>query len=486
MLRAIHRSDEKGGLGLWFPCPSEYLASDFLSALSDNLANAVERRFASGTVLTSGIRRGRTALIALVAVTVILAGILYGIRGITQQGSAKAEPASAAIFPLWLWGLVAAACGLAILATIFVFCYENFSKGSLVNEATDLRERIRFTQSLKLGADIRVSGGKGFIGALSRSRERTLNERTTSVATLIFDFRHLADHIARTLNGKPFVVCIDELDKIDDPLAVRKLLRDIKGIFEIHGMSFLVSISEEAAASLQIGILQNGGRNELNSSFYAVVGLPPLAPGETETLLQQRELGHEGQLANALCLLAGGNRRELIRMAHSCSAYSRRHHVPLDEWTIIGLLEDESQSLLQEITRDLPVNPSGTPDDDMKYRAWMALPRDAFYSRDSFIRFGQSAIRDYWEPRWADDKWNSMSESWKRLLIRLFVTAKALAPENTRSKELLLNDDSVVTVLRDILLTATHDSAVARLMLWGRFGDDLRDRFRSTPPRSGR
>lgn len=488
MLRAIHRSEEEGGLGLWFPCPSEYLADDFLSALSDNLANAVERRFARATALASGIRRGRGALIALVAVAVILAGILYGIRGVTLQNKAsgKAAPASASIFPVWLWALVAAACVLAIVATIAVFCYENFSKGNLVNEATALRERIRFTQSLKLGADIRVSGGKGFIGALSRSRERTLNERTTSVATLIFDFRHLTEHIVSTLNGKPFIVCIDELDKIDDPKAVRSLLRDIKGIFEIHGMTFLVSISEEAAASLQIGILQNGGRNELNSSFYAVVGLPPLTPGEAETLLLQRGLGHEGQLANALCLLAGGNRRELIRMAHSCNAYSRRHRVPLDEWTIIGLLEDESQSLLQEISRDLPVNPAGMPDDDIKYRAWMALPRDAFYSQDSFIRFGQSAIRDYWEPRWANDEWNSVSESWKRLLIRLFVSARVLTSGNARSKESLLHDESVVTVLRDILLMATQDSAVARLMLWGRFGDDLLERFRSTPPRSAR
>lgn len=488
MLRAIHRSEKEGGLGLWFPCPSEYHASEFLSALADNLANAVERKFARATALTTGIRRGRAALIAMVAATVVLAGILYGVRGLTQQNrvSAQAGPAPAAIFPLWLWAVVAAACALAVMATILVFYYENFSRGSLVNEATDLREHIRFTQSLKSGADIRVSGGKGFVGALSRSQERTLNERTTSVATLIFDFRHLAEHIARTLNGKPFVVCIDELDKIDDPLAVRKLLRDIKGIFEIHGMTFLVSISEEAAASLQIGILQNGGRNELNSSFYAVVELPPLSPGEAETLLQQRGLGHEGRLANALCLLAGGNRRELIRMAHSCSAYSRRHRVALDEWTIIGLLEDESQALLQEITRVLPVNPSGTPDDDIKYRAWMALPRDAFYSQDSFIRFGQSAIRDYWEPRWADDKWNIVSESWKRLLIRLFVSARVLASGNARSRELLLNDESVVTVLRDILLMATHDSAVARLMLWGRFGDDLLERFRSTPPRSAR
>ncbi len=382
--------------------------------------------------------------------------------------------------------MVATAFALVVLVTISTLYYENFSTGSLVGEAVALRERIRFTQSLKLGADIRVSGGKGFVGTLGRSREKKLSERTTSVATLIFDFRHLADDISKVLRGKPFIVCIDELDKIDNPEAVRKLLRDIKGIFEIRGMAFLVSISEEAAASLQIGILQNGGRNELNSSFYAVVGLPPLTPREAEILLQQRGLGHDGQLGNALCLLAGGNRRELIRMAHSCNAYSQRHSVPLDEWTIIGLLEEESQSLLQEITRELSVNPAATPDDNIKFRAWMALPSDVFCSQESFVKFGQSAIRDYWDPRWANDEWSRVSESWKRLLIRLFVSARVLASGSTRSNEHLLRDESVIMVLRDILLMATHDSAVARLMLWGRFGDDLMERYRSTAPRSTR
>src|SRR3954451_19789119 len=47
MLRAVHGATEEGGIGLWFPCPSNHDASKLLSALSDNLASAVERRFAA-------------------------------------------------------------------------------------------------------------------------------------------------------------------------------------------------------------------------------------------------------------------------------------------------------------------------------------------------------------------------------------------------------------------------------------------------------
>ena len=476
MLMAIEQAQKQRGLGLWFPCPSNYNPMDFLSALSDNLASTVQRRFAKGTAIVSALGRMQNFLAAIAAIITFVGLVLYGSRGLTVQNRLLATTSS--VFPIWLWILVAVSFGIAILTAIIRFYYNNFSTGNLVREAGALRERIRFTQSLKLGLDVRVSGGKGIIGLLARSQEKTLNERPASVASLIFDFRNLAEHIVRTLGGEHFVVSIDELDKISNPKAVRSLLRNIKGIFEVDGMSLLVSISEEAAASLHIGVLKSGGRNELNSSFFAVVGLPPLEPAEAETLLRRRDLEYEGKLASALCLLAGGNRRELIRMAHSCAAYSRQHDVPLDERTIVALLEAESLALLNEIARHLPADPSASRDDHIKYRSWAELPREVFRTQQAFIRFGQSAIRDSWAPRWGNDVWNQVSESWRRLLIRIFVSAKVLASRNATSKERLLDDESAVAALRDILVLATLDSAVARLMLQARFGDNFSDPYR--------
>jgi hypothetical protein len=312
-----------------------------------------------------------------------------------------------------------------------------------------------------------------------------MNERPTSVASLIFDFRNLAEHIARKVD-RPFVVCIDELDKIEESAAVRSLLRDIKGIFEVRGGHFLVSISEEAAASLQVGTLRSSGRDELNSSFYAVVGVPPLDPTEAAQLLQKRGLSGAGRLPAALCLLAGGNRRELVRMADACATYARKHQMPLDERTIIGLLEEESFALLQEITRDLSGDGSIIRDDNIKYRAWSSLSRESFYALDDFIKLGYSVIRDNWKPPWdANEEWNSFSESWRRLLIRLFVSARILAKPRDIGDMILLDDESAVVALRDILLMGTRDSAVARLMLSARFGKDLSERYRPAPTRPG-
>jgi hypothetical protein len=102
------------------------------------------------------------------------------------------------------------------------------------------------------------------------SRERELVERPATLSTLVNDFRALAEQ-AGEVAGR-VVVAIDELDKMADPDRVRDLLRDIKGVFEVPRVHFLVSVSDEAARTLNLSAL--AGRNELNSSFYTVIELP--------------------------------------------------------------------------------------------------------------------------------------------------------------------------------------------------------------------
>jgi hypothetical protein len=113
------------------------------------------------------------------------------------------------------------------------------------------------------------------LGRFKTSRERELSERPTTVSSLVFDFRELSAHAAEVVR-KPVVIAIDELDKIDDAKAVKKLLRDVKGIFEVPGVFFFVSVSDEAARALELGSVS--GRDEFHSSFYTVIELHPLPP----------------------------------------------------------------------------------------------------------------------------------------------------------------------------------------------------------------
>jgi hypothetical protein len=477
MMRAITEANSNGGLGLWFPCPSRYDSNAFLSTLSDNLANAVESRFIRNSSIALAIRRGQALLLALIVVPVTIALITYAAHDLATANAHPASRGFAATLPNWLWILVETALALLISLYTVRFMQDNSMRGHLVREATALRERIRFTTGLKLGSEVGVSGGQSLTATFNRSREKALDERPTTVASLIFDFRNLAELIAAKLAG-PLVIGIDELDKIENADAVRELLRDIKGIFEVTGAHFLVSISDEAAVALQLGTLQTGGRNEFNSSFYTVIELLPLGPGGANELLQARGFGDSSRLAAALCLLSGGNQRELIRMADLCAVYADSYKIPRDERTIMMLLEKESLALLNEIIRSISDDMRAEGIDNAKYAAWMALPRESFNSSDKFVRLGLSAIREFWRPYWADDKWLAIQEPWRRLLVRLFVSAKLLGETGQADPIDILGERSAVMDLRDILLMATNDAGVAKLMLESRFGEDLSGQYR--------
>lgn len=477
MMRAISEANENNGLGLWFPCPSRYDASTFLSALSDNLANAVERRFVRNSALMLALRRGQTLLICLVVIPVTIAVVTYTVRDFAVRKPNSVPPDISAALPAWLWFLAEASLVLLISLYVIRFARDNSTRGRLVREATALRERIRFTAGLRSSTELGLSATRPIPTSLKKSREKSLDERPTTVASLVFDFRNLAELIAATLPG-PLIIGIDELDKIEHADSVRELLRDIKGIFEVTGVHFLVSISEEAAAALQLGTLQSSGRNEFNSSFYTVIELRPLGPTGASELLRARGFSDSGRLAGALCLLAGGNRRELIRMADLCAVQASRERVPLDETTIIMLLERESRALLQDIIRKINRESStATQDDDAKYETWMALPRDAFTSIEKFTRLGQNAINEKWIlPCDLADDWFGTQEAWRRLLLRLFISAKLLA--NPQASADQANERSMLIDLRDILLMATNDAGIAKLMLRTRFGEDLSGRYR--------
>jgi hypothetical protein len=475
MLNAIDYADKKHGMGLWFPSPSEYDAYAFLSSLSDNLANNVERTFILKNNVTNYLTAARRILILLTAVPLALAIFIYFIRGISAAPISRGVRVSD-IMPLWSWIIVVTAAYLLIGVLIFQQLRNNRPAGRLVREATALRERIRYTASLKYGAEAEVKGTyKIFDAAFKRSQEKALAERPTTIASLVFDFRNLVELVARFMKA-PVVIGIDELDKMQDPLAARALLRDIKGIFEVTGVHFLVSVSDEAAAALQLGTLQTGGRNEFNSSFYTVIELPPLSSDECEQLLQSRNYKITLSQVHALCLISAGNQRELVRIADATVGDFTKSNSKPASHVVVSALKEESYALLREIIS----NPNGGSSKKLpieaKAGAWRALPRESFQSVGSFVSLGNEAIKEYWEPSWSDDSWIGISESWKRLLVRMFVAANFLELDDYVPES---QYDTVIADLLQVMIMAGQDAGVARLMLESRFGEDLLDQYRT-------
>jgi hypothetical protein len=120
----------------------------------------------------------------------------------------------------------------------------------LYDKAVELRRKARFTTAYKEATEASASAGaKGISGILKRSVETDLSERPATVSSIIHDFRSFAGDVATALRG-PIVIAIDELDKMATATAVADLLRDTKGIFDVPGVHFFVSISDEAARYL--------------------------------------------------------------------------------------------------------------------------------------------------------------------------------------------------------------------------------------------
>lgn len=70
------------------------------------------------------------------------------------------------------------------------------------------------------------------------------------------------------------LICIDELDKIVDLRELRDFLRRMKAVFEIPGVYYYLSISEDAFKALYLGPAE--GKNEIDSSFDHIVYIPPV------------------------------------------------------------------------------------------------------------------------------------------------------------------------------------------------------------------
>jgi hypothetical protein len=477
MRKAIGHEIGKGGMGLWFPCPSEYDTMAFLSSLSDNLASAVEQRFVPDNVWSHAARRSQPVLIFVVLLPLVTAIVTYAIHGLNAKGSVQSTIFSA--IPSWLWLVVAIAILLLLVVFVARVAWDSRPEGRLVRVATGLRERIRYTTALTIGTELDLSGGGGVVGAIKRSQQRSLNERPATVASLLFDFRNLAELIVATTSGK-LVIGIDELDKVNDPDAVRNLLRDVKGVFEITNAYFLVSVSEEAAAALQLGSLRTGGRNEFNSSFYTVIELPPLSAAETVELLGRRGIEVTPRRAQLLCLLSAGNWRETVRLAEGTPRPPGPADIDRDSWLVMKTLEAESVTLLGELITYYSATGAS---DELIVNIWNSLPRAKFSSLNEFIELSGSAIRGFWRSGWSSPSAmeDRNRESWQRLLVRLFVAGVAVGPLTGPGSPREYSSQDLAD-LRDVLIVATHSSAVAYAMLTDRFGLQLDTPDLAPPP----
>jgi hypothetical protein len=522
MLRSIEEVEGSGGLGLWYPSPSEYESTAFLSSLADSLATRIQRAYSYlvGKIRTRQFQVRLSAVVIAIIVLVFsalsflqyrdylrsrtadlesdLQGTEKEISRINEQKKAppenlllrrddlreqiaqrsstfapslgrwtRLEPA----FPLILIGLIV----LYVASELYHLRQNSRPEVSLFKYATETRERLRYSISLKQSSESGLDGGaRGVTARIKRMNERALAERPLTLSSLVYEFRELARYTASVVRPASLVVTLDELDKLENQEAARALLRDIKGVFDVPGVHYLVSVSDEAAGALQLGPIH--GRNEFNSSFYTVIRLAPLTPSETLELLKSRKTTLNELVILGLNILSGGNPRELLRLTDLVqSALSENTEEDnLLPTSMMLVMRSEVRALLEEVLASGNSKEALKLTDVEKLEAWRSLPDQYFRSIASFIRLTRTAPVESWTPQWATVAWERVfQEPWRRLLVRLFV-AGALSSEQS------LTDVPSALDLQELIITNSQSAGVGRLMLEERFGSDLSELYK--PP----
>jgi hypothetical protein len=442
MRRAQEYAVEEEGIGLWFPSPSEYDSAAFLAALSERFAEAIEER-----------RQTRYPIIGFATLGAgfsAFASLFFGAVG-AFYGVLLFETASATV----LGAIIGVTVGLLYLALLRVIRASS-SAGRLLLYARDLRQRVRFALTRREGLDLGASLGTSLTGKLGVSREMELAERPLTLSSLVHDFRRLAELAGKAVEG-PVVIAIDELDKIDDEQEVRTLLRDIKGIFGVAGVHFLVSVSYEAAKALNLnGIVD---RNEFNSSFDVVLEVEPVSVDSLAELLNSRGWADlDPDFTNAVAVLSGGIPRETVRLAELVIAQCERTGRDLGDMDHAGLVAALVAPEALELRR-LIVTAAAVEGRHISQHArtgsFEALSEDLLSARGLAER-GESFVREFWEPKWMEDAlWvERYLEEWRRLLVRLHVASVLLKRRAVRPVD-----------LQSVVYVSSQSATVAILML---------------------
>jgi hypothetical protein len=204
------------------------------------------------------------------------------------------------VFPLNVFSLVVD-LGVAFAAKPVV------PKPELVEEAQRWLNEIKFQQSFTSGWSGSLKLPLGVSGGLKRAR---------SLAQLQLTLPEIVDGLVRflrqaSLDYQIIVIGIDELDKLESDEKAERFLNEIKAIFGIKGVFYLISVSENAMSRFERRGLPF--RDAFDSSFDDVIPVHYLDFGMTRKLLAQRVVGMPIQF-QALChCLSGGLARELIR-----------------------------------------------------------------------------------------------------------------------------------------------------------------------------
>ncbi|EME56028.1 hypothetical protein [Amycolatopsis decaplanina] len=176
-------------------------------------------------------------------------------------------------------------------------------------------DRIRFLQTYTTGWSGKLS--MPLKGEAGRTWSTQRAEQQLTHPEVVDKFREFAEEAARRLAAERVagrvVIAIDELDKIGEPDKAHQFINDVKGVFDVPGCLFFVSVSDDAVLGFEQRGL--GVRDAFDSAFSEMLRLEPFTLDESRLWIALRLRGISEQFCYLAHCLSGGLPRDLKRCA---------------------------------------------------------------------------------------------------------------------------------------------------------------------------
>lgn len=209
---------------------------------------------------------------------------------------------------------------------------------ALYERTNDLLDRLQYQLSLGESNESGVTAGPWRGIGLSRRKSRNIirQARPFTIMSLIEEFRTYVMDVQDYLNAAikedyeqaknideseipklKIIIAIDELDKVIDTQRLHEMLKSIKAIFEIPGVYYILSISEDALGTYQLRHLQT--KNEIDSAFTHIFKLEPFDEKSSLAFFTDPSRNLNPALLPAAIVFGGGVPRDMERLAQILS-----------------------------------------------------------------------------------------------------------------------------------------------------------------------
>ena len=235
---------------------------------------------------------------------------------------------------------------VSILTGILIYKAEmwtpKFSEPALVSECRDHIYRLQTIQ----GLTNTVNSGTSQVVALGASHATSLSTVPPNFPEVVADFREILRGISlsRYIQGGRTVIAIDELDRLGTDTQALAFLAEIKAVFGVPNVHYLISVAEDVGAAFVRRGLPH--RDVTDSSIDDVVHVQSCTLPQSDRILQARAPGLSTPYMVLVHALSGGLPRDLVR-------YGRRIMEIENRTGSVELTEISRQLILEELSETL-------------------------------------------------------------------------------------------------------------------------------------